>query len=97
MRGWIVIAGTDYDTVHILCRAETRARARTFWPGEEKSAELRVKRAPWLDGGDEEVDVMGQWSRCEGPYDADGECIADHHHWEGEYLDQEKTLAALGE
>jgi hypothetical protein len=96
MKAWSV--GTE-DVGYVLCLAETRGRAKRFFPDigygyfDAQWIDLRVRRQPWLDGDGPEREVIGVWHDCIGPHDDGGRCLAGHDWcFEGEYLDKAATV-----
>jgi len=88
------------DESCIWVRSETRNKAKTFWFGNANGrfffdliADLSVRRQPWLDGPSRVREIDTVWVPCtDEDYDADPTIC-----FEGEKLDQAKTLEMLGE
>ena len=90
MKAWWV--GTK-DGGGVYARAETRGKARKFidYYGSCDFIDIRVIRQPWLDGPPPEREIRTEWVPC--TEDDYGDVIC----FEGEKLDQAKTLEMLGE
>ena len=93
MKAWWV--GTK-DGGGVYARAETRGKARKFidYYGSCDFIDIRVIRQPWLDGPGPAREIMTEWAPCpEDEYDRDGYSAVC---FEGEKLDQARTLELLG-
>jgi hypothetical protein len=94
MKGWRIDDGECW----IIAIAETRGKAKRFWPGDAEFTELRVTRIPWLDDASgPEREVFPVLAKCTSPHDEYDRCEAENFWcFEGEYVDQAATLARDG-
>lgn len=91
MKSWSVC---DDGMGCVWVRAETRNKARAYWPGDtwdfEVMMRLRVRREPRLDGPGPRDYLETVWVRCDcgEPYGC-GACF------DGDRFDMDATVAAL--